>query len=106
MESLLRVRSGGVKVDLDVSKEKVDKMRKKVGLLAHGDILDKIKMKYSDFELYFMLYILGAFLCPTGSGIVSESLLKLMASTDKKWERYDWATYVLEDLSSNVLKFQ
>ena len=83
------IKCRGSKVELDASEDAVGKMKQLVGSLTFGKIVEKIKKKGEDFEFYFMLFILGTFLCLTGSGLVSCKLLKLMASTNNNWANFD-----------------
>ncbi|XP_028804747.1 uncharacterized protein LOC114759695 [Neltuma alba] len=75
-------------------------MRRKYLNVVYSKILADIKSRTDDehFELLFMLVTLGTFLAPTSSAKVGEKLLKVVCSTMNGYKRYDWATYIMNDL--------
>ncbi|XP_028755623.1 glutamic acid-rich protein-like [Neltuma alba] len=48
---------------------------------------------------------MGTLLCPTGSASVSEKVLKIMACIENKWQNFDWASFVLDELSKEIKRY-
>ncbi|XP_028800689.1 glutamic acid-rich protein-like [Neltuma alba] len=48
---------------------------------------------------------MGTLLCPTRSASVSEKVLKIMACIENKWQNFDWASFVLDELSEEIKRY-
>ncbi|XP_028786034.1 nucleolar transcription factor 1-B-like [Neltuma alba] len=59
---------------------------------------DIIWEESDNFEFLFMLYTVGAFLCPGSSTTVHIRLLKVMRHTMDGFGKYDWSTYIIKNL--------
>ncbi|KAI9095319.1 hypothetical protein K1719_026353 [Acacia pycnantha] len=99
---LLGVLNSGKEVTMKVSDDDpvFQQLRKDYGKMKYDDILNVITSGESgeQFEMLFMMHILGTFLAPTSSTTPSHQLLKVLTFTMKGFKSFDWAIYVANDL--------
>ncbi|KAI9075638.1 hypothetical protein K1719_042388 [Acacia pycnantha] len=99
---LLGVPNSGKEVTMKVSDDdpRFQQLRKDYGKMKYDDILNVITSGESgeQFEMLFMMHMLGTFLAPTSSTTPSHQLLKVLTFTVKGFKSFDWATYVANDL--------
>ncbi|KAI9109842.1 hypothetical protein K1719_018883 [Acacia pycnantha] len=99
---LLGVPNSGKEVTMKVSDDDpvFQQLRKDYGKMKYDDILNVITSGESgeQFEMLFMMHMLGTFLAPTSSTTPSHQLLKVLTFTMKGFKSFDWATYVANDL--------
>ncbi|KAI9119575.1 hypothetical protein K1719_009451 [Acacia pycnantha] len=99
---LLGVPHSGKEVTMKVSDDDpvFQQLRKTYGKIKYDDILNVITSGESgeQFEILFMMHMLGTFLAPTSSTTPSHQLLKVLTFTMKGFKSFDWATYVANDL--------
>ncbi|XP_028791761.1 uncharacterized protein LOC114747576 [Neltuma alba] len=55
-----------------------------------------------NFEMLFVMYALGTLLCPNASICVSDYLLKVILSTKDRLGKFDWSSYVLNELYKGI----
>ena len=89
-----------VKVDVSENDPSFQELKKVYRRKRYSIILEEIKTKEDteEFEFLFVLFTLGIFLCPMSSGGVSDLTLKVMFATKDKFGRYDWASYMVDEL--------
>ncbi|XP_028755906.1 uncharacterized protein LOC114715276 [Neltuma alba] len=99
---LLEVPHTGKKVrtDVDDDDETYKRLKNEYGKVSFTKILKDIKSGENEenFEFLFMLYILGSFLAPTSQTTVSDKLVRVMCCTMNEFHRFDWATYIVNNL--------
>ncbi|KAI9077352.1 hypothetical protein K1719_040665 [Acacia pycnantha] len=102
VSQLLGVPRCGEEVTMNVSDTDpiLLQLRKDYGKMKYDDILNVITSGESgdQFEILFMMHMLGTFLAPTSSTTPSMQLLKVLTSTMKGFSQFDWATYIANDL--------
>ncbi|XP_028763105.1 uncharacterized protein LOC114721458 [Neltuma alba] len=69
---------------------------KKIASLLTEDKQDE------NFEMLFVMYALGTLLCPNASICVTDYLLKVILSTKDRLGRFDWSSYVLNELYKGI----
>ncbi|XP_028751771.1 uncharacterized protein LOC114727224 [Neltuma alba] len=98
----LGVPDSGEEVKSDVSEDDPEYKRLKdtYWKVPFTQILKRILSgeESDNFEFLFMLYTVGAFLCPGSSTTVHIRLLKVMRHTMNGFWKYDWSTYIIKNL--------
>ncbi|KAI9113568.1 hypothetical protein K1719_015495 [Acacia pycnantha] len=106
MAQLLGVPRSGEEVRMNVSDTDpiLLQLRKDYGKMKYDDILNVITSGESgdQFEILFMMHMLGTFLTPTSSTTPSMQLLKVLTSTMKGFAHFDWATYIANDIRTEL----
>ncbi|KAI9126392.1 hypothetical protein K1719_002813 [Acacia pycnantha] len=106
---LLGVPHKGDEVTMNVSDTDpvFQQLRKEYGKMKYDDILNVITSGESGekFEMLFMMHMLGTFLAPTSSTTPVEKLLKMLTSTINGFARFDWATYIANDIQKELADY-
>ncbi|KAI9086929.1 hypothetical protein K1719_031090 [Acacia pycnantha] len=58
-----------------------------------------------NFEYLFVLFTLGTLLAPSASILVSDRMLKVVTLTKDALGEFDWSSFILEELSQQIHKF-
>ncbi|KAI9077677.1 hypothetical protein K1719_040364 [Acacia pycnantha] len=58
-----------------------------------------------NFEYLFVLFTLGTLLAPSASIFVSDCMLKIVTLTKDALGEFDWSSFILEELSQQIHKF-
>ncbi|XP_054809756.1 uncharacterized protein LOC129311449 [Prosopis cineraria] len=83
-------------------------MKEKYSGMSYKKVKDMMMFSENDdaFETLFLLYTLGTFLAPTSSPHVSDRLLRVVSKNYVLTGIYDWATFVLNEMTREVQTFK
>ena len=109
VKAILKLPCTGKKVRWDIKEDEpaYRRLKSKFHRMKFADVFGLIKevKDEKEFDMLFMIYTLGTFLCPSASPNVSEHLLRVVHHTSGGFNQFDWASYILEDLHQEMTHY-